>query len=332
MDFKNKDKVVSKLGLDNQAITDARRDCIDCGRCTTHCDFLTKYKVNLKELSYREDIKYSCFLCNKCNEVCPVDLSGRDIVLEMRRANPNKNFAIKFMKEPYKFRNLSDKKSGYLLFLGCNYPGAYPKTCEKVIEICSERGIDFSIDCCKKPIIEQGLEADYDSFYNNLKNKDVHTLITLCPNCYATLKNRFEGINVISIYEFLLKENIGSKLKDNINVFFPCSDKEDKEIFSRVLKYADSYNSPYESVNCCGLGGGASKHEKDLIEERQKKLLELDTENIYTYCASCSLMFRKFGLKNIKNFLSEILEVHEEPSKNYLKNVLKFSLLKRKEK
>ena len=50
-----------------------------------------------------------------------------------------------------------------------------------------------------------------------------------------------------------------------------------------------------------------------------------NAESVFTYCSSCAGIFKnRYELKNVKNFLTEILEVKEEPSSSYGKNVLRF--------
>ncbi|WAW15802.1 (Fe-S)-binding protein [Peptostreptococcus equinus] len=310
-------------------IDKTRKKCIECNICTHNCDFLSKYNINLKDFTSREDLRLSCFLCDKCYELCPVDLSGKDIAIELRKEYPSNTKKVEFMKNRYKFRNNSKKESNYLLFLGCNYPGTYPKTCQKLIDICTKMGIDYSVDCCKKPVQEQGANADFAYLENLFKEKNTDTLICTCPNCYYLLKENL-SINVISVYEFLHIHNLGKKIEGQIPIFFPCSDRIYREMFKYISYYIESFTSPFDKVNCCGLGGGAMKNEMDLIEDKKKRMHELWDGAIYTYCASCSGIFRKYGLQNIMNILSEILEVHEEPSNSYAINVLKYKFKGRK--
>lgn len=100
--------------------------CIDCKKCKDQCVFLSKYNLDLAGFAKREDLRYSCFLCGKCKQVCPVNLDGKEISLYMRKNNPKGSFKVKFMKENYKFKNTSSKKAKDLIFLGCNYPGFFP--------------------------------------------------------------------------------------------------------------------------------------------------------------------------------------------------------------
>ena len=86
-----------------------RQDCIKCGACTKSCKFLEKYSMNLLDFCDREDLRYSCFMCDRCKEVCPKDLSGRQIALEHRQKDPKGLDSVEFMKNKYKLRNNSKK-------------------------------------------------------------------------------------------------------------------------------------------------------------------------------------------------------------------------------
>lgn len=310
-------------------IEKTKKECIDCGRCTKNCLFLEKYGIHLKDFTEREDLRYHCFLCDKCRDVCPKDLSGREIALELRRENPKDNRYVQWLKNPYKFRNTKYTKTKDLLYFGCNYPGYYPKTCEKLVEIAKEQDCDYSIDCCKKPIVEAGSTVDYVKEDLAFQQKKVDRLVCLCPNCYHLLKEKLQ-VQVISIYQWLWEKGIGEKITEKAEVFFPCSDRYKLEIFPYIQKYLDDYEDAFQSVNCCGLGGGAKGFEKEILEQTGKNLRDLQTKNIYTYCSSCAGIFQTYRLKNIKNFLSEILGVHEVVSPDYGKNVIRWKVKRRR--
>lgn len=312
------------MGEQKNIVSKIKDECIRCDICKNNCSFLEKYNINLLDFVNRKDLRYSCFLCNKCESVCPKNLSGRDLALDMRKKNPKGVLKTKFIKNNYKFSNNSKRNSKDLLYLGCNYPGFFPETSKKLIDICKEKGIDYSIDCCKKPVYEKGGYAKISQIKELCKIKNVRRLICCCPNCYHFLKDKID-IEVISIYKFLKENNIGQKIQGEVNVFFPCSDRYNKEIFKDIKYYIKDYKNPYKKINCCGLGGGAIDCEKDLIEDISNYMNENEKDNIYTYCSSCAGIFtNKYKLNNVKNFLSEILGTNESASSNYGKNILKF--------
>ena len=303
-------------------IEKTRSKCINCNLCKKNCDFLSKYNINLKEFSYRDDLKNSCFMCGRCKNVCPLDLSGSDIAFEMRKSCSDGNF-VKLYKENYIFKNYKKNNSETLIFLGCNYPGFFPKTVKKLIEEAAKIGADFCIDCCQKPVYELGYEVSFDKMNRKFVKMGIKELVCVCPNCYYFLKDKL-CINVINIYEYLYKNNIGNKIKETPNVFFPCSDRYNREIFTSIEKFIDKYNEPFNDIICCGLGGGAKKYEKEIVNKISEKIKLKKSPNIYTYCSSCAGAFNGYGAEGVKNFLSEILGVHESVSENYIKNIFKY--------
>lgn len=299
-------------------------NCIHCKKCTRSCSFLLKYNMDLSDFAKDDSKADSCFLCGKCDSVCPKKLSGVKVALEHRKNQNRLNAKIRFMKNRYKLRNNSKQKSRDLLYLGCNYPGYYPQTSRELIRICKEMGIDYSVDCCKKIVYELGSRPDMGQVKNLMAEKGVQRLICCCPNCYHFLKQELD-IEVIDVYSFLKESGLGTKIEEKVHVFFPCSDRYKREIFTSIQSFISEFSDSFQEINCCGLGGGAVAHERELVLQNSEKMKELGCENVYTYCSSCSGIFRNtYKLENVKNFLSEILGVKEEPSQNYAKNVLMF--------
>lgn len=313
----------------NELFNHTKNNCIHCSACTKNCFFLNKYNLDLAEFTSKPELAYSCSLCDKCNFVCPKDLSGKFISLKHRSSQKKDYLRAKFLKGNYIFKNIPKKYSDTLLFLGCNYPGYYPLTSLKLIEICTTFRITYSIDCCKKPIVETGAEYDFKKLEKSFIEKGIKKIICVCPNCYHLFLKEMKNIKIINIYEFLRLNNLGYKISEKPNIFFPCSDRYNHKIFNDIKYFlANGYIDKFKKVNCCGLGGGASRHEPEMLKATSNLIHEINADNIYTYCSSCSGIFNKYNLKNIKNLLSEILKVNEEVSNEYLKNVTKFKLKK----
>lgn len=98
------------MGDQKNIVSKIKDECIRCYICKNNCGFLKKYNINLLEFVNRKDLRYSCFLCNKCESVCPKNLSGRDLALDMRKKKPKGVVKTKFIKNNYKFSNNSKKK------------------------------------------------------------------------------------------------------------------------------------------------------------------------------------------------------------------------------
>lgn len=198
--------------------------CIHCGRCTSVCEFLTKYGLDLDGFNSREDLAYSCYLCGDCKRVCPVDIDGREISLIMRDEKVSENKGktdsgyglVKLEKRNYKFKSYKKSKGKSVLYPGCNFLSFYPKTSDKLIEMLSERGIGVIFDCCTKPISELGLESDsvssVDLLNKHILENNIEELIMVCPNCYYFLKDKINA-KCISIYKKLDELGLGKKLE-----------------------------------------------------------------------------------------------------------------------
>ena len=142
-------------------------ECIHCTACTKKCLFLTKYKMDLGEFAKRPELAKSCFMCDSCLRACPIDLDGAKVAIN-HREDLGGYGAVKFMKSPYKFRNNSKIKTKDILMFGCAFPGHYPETTKYLIDM-FEGKMDFSIDCCGKPLEDSGLISDFEK---NLENRN----------------------------------------------------------------------------------------------------------------------------------------------------------------
>ncbi|WP_300408851.1 (Fe-S)-binding protein [Lagierella sp.] len=305
--------------------------CIECGKCTKNCDFLKKYDLNLKDYVKRDDLKYSCFLCGKCNRVCPVDLDGRIIAQEHRKGEERGFTLMKMEKSPYIFRNNSKKKSDTLLFLGCSFPRQYPETSKKLVEIFEEKGIDFSLDCCGKPVFETGdmkrAKKDKKRLEEIFKKKGVKRIVTACMNCYYFFKANYD-IEVVSVYHELKELGLGRKVEEEKNIFVPCPDRKTLEVLEEIKYFVPNLNTPFEDVQCCGLGGLAISREPEIADGFIKKLKSYD-KPITTYCASCSSRFRRADLNLSGHILCDILNVKEIERLKFLSGSLELRNFRR---
>lgn len=294
-------------------------NCINCGKCTSNCPFLSKYNINLKDFTDREDLAYSCFECNKCEYLCPKDLNGKYISLLLRKKNPKYKF-VKLTKDRYPFRNLTNtkKSSPDLLYLGCNFPAFYPETSKVLIKLFKDNNFTFSIDCCRKPAASSGYkEENSPNLEKEIKELEVKRIVTACPNCYHYLDGKYNA-EVISIYKWLEEYDYIIDIEKECNVFFPCSDRYNREIFEVIKRHAPKWNDKFVSTNCCGAGGLASKIEKNIAEEMTASI---QNEEIYTYCATCSMRFSKYN--KVHHFASAFIGIDEDVDTNFFKNALK---------
>ena len=267
-------------------------DCIHCGNCTRHCDFLTKYQLDLEGFSQHPELAYHCFLCGECTACCPKGIDGREIALKMRCKKVEEQNGV-FSKVPeikrqkmlvlekknYLFCNYRHSTSGSVLFPGCNFPSFYPKTTQKLIELLKEHaGMGVVMDCCGKPIFELGMEKESkaicDGLSKRLHQSGVTELVVLCPNCYAFLKEHLD-IPVVSIYQKLLGLNLVQPLrKELFPLYLPCPDRHSREMFESFIPLLQGQIEEIKGIQCCGLGGCAAACEPEISAGFGQKMKE----------------------------------------------------------
>lgn len=319
--------------------------CIDCGKCTKNCLFLKKYNINLKEYANRLDLAYNCYLCGECKRVCPVDIDGRQMSLNLRKEKIEKGYnlyrkgysLLLLEKRNYIFKNYKNVNSKAAFFPGCNFPAYYPDTSRLILEkLEKDFGISTIFDCCGKPIAELGIDREEakmkDRLNNRLKELNIEELILLCPNCYYYFKDNL-NIKVSMIYEHdeimesLIVKGDCNKIEGLL--FLPCPDKNQGTIYKMLEKYINK-NSLQEitDIQCCGAGGCASIREKDLTKNLQDGFKTYN-EKIYVYCATCSGMIRKSNVR-VEHILCKLLNTDEKISTGIrtVKNRALFSVKK----
>lgn len=300
--------------------------CINCKLCTKNCDFLEKYNMDLSDFSKKEDLAYNCFLCGKCREVCPKDIDGKAIAINMRQkkvAQGNKKLIDKNYnmllreKNPYIFANYKNSNKKSVLFPGCNFISFYPKTSKALINTFIKYDIGVIFDCCQKPIDELGLKEDANKNLQRLRDtiskENIEEIIVVCPNCYYFLGEKLD-IKIVTIYEKLKELNMGEKIKDTcLPLYYPCPDRKEKLFFKTITPFIEGeIKDSFKDTQCCGLGGCAATKEKDIAENMAKSVSLVGEKELFTYCASCVGNFRRKGFKNSYHLLSLILNVDEE--------------------
>lgn len=295
--------------------------CIHCGQCTNHCDFLSKYEMDLGDVERLRSHTYGCFLCGECDRVCPMGIRGSYLFLQLRRMQvrdgglEEKPYSFVLNeKRNYRFRNYRKAAEGSVLFPGCNFPSMFPKTNQRIIDLCREKGIGVVYDCCGKPIAELGLYKDEQRILQELAGRlsaeGVREIITMCPNCYQFLKGRIPQ-EVTSIYEVLPELVSEIYSPKNIEIQIPCPDRADLAWYGKISKILGYEPKITEAKQCCGLGGMASAKEPELAKSFGAGLVQGKTNT--TFCASCAGQFARNG-KDIRHILSLMLGIEEAPA------------------
>lgn len=309
--------------------------CVHCHKCRDNCSFLKKYSIDIGDTEKLKELAYHCFLCGKCTEVCPINIDGRQTVLDFRRERVDSDEGAQIEKKykgalaekrNYKFRNWKHVTSGAVFFPGCNFPSLFPKTCSKASKIFEKHGIGTVYECCGKPVGELGFATDEDRIFDEirtrLKENHVEELIVACPNCRGFFGDKL-GVKITGVYAKLKELGEGRALNLDAKVFLPCPDRQGNVWMDEVKEFIKGEITYVEGVQCCGLGGNAIALEKELSRGFTEEFKAQDPGQVYTYCASCTGRIVRNGFKTINHLLPIILETEETPDtgKSYLNRV-----------
>jgi fumarate reductase (CoM/CoB) subunit B len=301
-------------------------ECIGCGTCRRNCEFLTKYNLDFTCREALYELAYHCFLCGKCNEVCPMDIDGKGYILELRRQRTAKNggkipedgYADAVAeKMDYALRDYKDANTEVVFFPGCNFPAVYPETTRIIYQILKDKaGAGIAVDCCGLPISDLGLLEDEERIVTQinaeLKAGGVKELVVACVNCDYFLTDRLD-IKVTSVFEKLKELGVGKKIEvKDMKLFLPCSDRVDKRWLAELAPYLPEDYEIKNPLQCCGLGGAGKVKEAEIYDKFSSQFRDSDDKNVFAYCASCAGVFTKAGTQPVRHVLTEILETYEE--------------------
>ena len=312
--------------------------CIHCHKCRDNCGFLAKYGIDIGDTDKLRGLAYHCFLCGNCTEVCPVDIDGRQIILDMRRETAsgdklneiNKTYrGLIREKKNYLYRNWRHVTGGCIYFPGCNFPSMYPKTNTLISKKLAEHGIGTVYECCGKPIAELGMESDEERILSEIRKRieeeQITEIVTACPNCRGFFGERL-GVKITGIFAKFSELGLGRKIDGDVRIYVPCPDRKEKLWIDEIRPFVSGEISFVGGVQCCGLGGSAIVKEPELADGFVDVLKEQcgDGGGVYTYCASCIGRFRRSRAVGAGHLLAKVTGTEEraDTAKSYVNRVL----------
>ncbi len=314
--------------------------CIHCHVCRDRCEFLKKYQIDIGDTERLRALAYRCFLCGTCSELCPLGIDGRQIVLDMRREQVERQGGrlrekgtglLLLEKKRYLYKNYRNQTEGTVLFPGCNFPSFYPQTTKYLAGLLRRKaGIGIVFDCCGKPLAELGLMAEEERIIRELdarfRDSGIREIIALCPNCFHFLKDRLQ-VKVTGIYEKLGELGLGKQIEEELSVFLPCPDRAGRELLGQISCFLDNPPVLCGQGQCCGLGGGASSRERELSDRMAGELR--GEKHLAVYCASCAGNLIRKGCGDTEHILVKILGTGEKADTAHsLANRIKFKYWK----
>ena len=210
-----------------------------------------------------------------------------------------------------------------LYFRGCTArekETSIQKATEKLLDIA---GVDYHIledeKCCGSVLLRTG-------FFNEAqrqieKNTEVlkgEKIITSCAGCYKTLKDDYEGLDVIHISQLLDELIRDGKLnleKGELDVTYhdSCHLARHMEVFDEPRNVIGALANLVEMENnrenslCCGAGGGVKSAYPEIATQmamtRIDQAMDTGCKTLVTACPFCKL--------NLSNDELEVLDLTE---------------------
>ena len=210
-----------------------------------------------------------------------------------------------------------------LYFRGCTArekETSIQKATEKLLDIA---GVDYHIledeKCCGSVLLRTG-------FFNEAqrqieKNTEVlkgEKIITSCAGCYKTLKDDYEGLDVIHISQLLDELIRDGKLnleKGELDVTYhdSCHLARHMEVFDQPRNVIGALANLVEMENnrenslCCGAGGGVKSAYPEIATQMAKtrigQAMDTGCKTLVTACPFCKL--------NLSNDELEVLDLTE---------------------
>lgn len=296
--------------------------CISCHTCTQGCHFLGTYQMTLADFAQHPEYATECCLCNNCMRTCPVDISGADIAQAHRSIQKRYPRWITWAAKHYPLKSWRQHLSKRILFLGCNIPKYYPKTADALIDLLGKEGITHRIDCCRRPALETGTDANLIQLYRSFIEEGVEEIVVACPNCYYTLHEARKQLlesdacttalkerliascdkatsipTITSIYQVLhqIAWQVPQMPDKPLPIYIPCPDRDTHHLLHDIEQLIP-VKPVCTEVQCCGLGGQVYRHHPNTILEAQQRLAHhffreyppSSNQPCYMYCASCA--------------------------------------------
>ena len=191
---------------------------------------------------------------------------------------------------------------------------------EKLLDLA---GVDYHVledeKCCGSVLLRTGfIEEAEKQIEENTKVLKGEKIITSCAGCYKTLKDDYEGLDVMHISQLLdnlIKENRLSFKKADLNVTYHDSCHlgrhrnvfdEPRNVIERAANLVEMENSHDDSL-CCGAGGGVKSAYPEIAGEmartRISQAKETGCGTLVTSCPFCKL--------NLENDEIEVLDLTE---------------------
>lgn len=345
-----------------QAAKEAGR-CLKCScdSCRKKCDLVgfynkspmkimeevrgtTEVKSVVSDITVATKMISSCNQCGYCSEVCPENISFREMFLKARQQMLKKDklpwaFNDFFLRDMYDaheaktfFSPVANKKAvEYLFFPGCQLGASDPRYVLESYKVMVEHEENTALlaDCCGIPAVWAGVEISDNSQYKSVMDEwerlGKPVMVFACASCMKTICGYNKDVQGIMIYELFDRWEIKPKRKlmnAEYVVFDSCSARNDfqtqesvRNIARRAGAQLRQIDTQQKGAKCCGYGGQSAIVNPEYTESViQKRIKESELPYI-TYCSNCRDTFAYRGKEavHILDLLFDINDLDRKP-------------------
>ena len=210
-----------------------------------------------------------------------------------------------------------------LYFRGCTAREKQTEISKATERLLDLAGVDYHVlddeKCCGSVLLRTGFEKQAkEQIKKNSKILKDEKIITSCAGCYKTLKEDYDGLDVVHISQLLdelIRENKLNFTKTDFKVTYhdSCHLGRHMDVFDEprnaiesVADIVEMENSREDSL-CCGAGGGVKSAYPEIADQMAKSRLaqarETGCETLVVSCPFCKL--------NLENDEIEVLDLTE---------------------
>jgi len=210
-----------------------------------------------------------------------------------------------------------------LYFRGCTAREKQTDISKATEELLALAGIDYHVledeKCCGSVLLRTGFESEAkEQIEKNTEVLKDEKIIVSCAGCYKTLKEDYEGLDVIHISQLLdelIRENKLELTKTDLDVTYHDSCHlgrhcnvfdEPRNVIEIVANLVEMENNRENSL-CCGAGGGVKSAYPEIASQMaQSRIAQAKETNCKTLVTSCP-----FCKLNLENDEIEVLDLTE---------------------
>jgi Fe-S oxidoreductase len=310
--------------------------CLTCGTCSAGCavrevdkNYNPRKLVRMVLLGMEEyfrqnpGVPYSCNICGLCEETCPYGINVGKLSIALREylveeglgplANHKSILAdLDFGISPDYTISLPDPdhpECERVFFPGCNLSSYNPELVLAAWSYLRSQfpGTGLILRCCGAPAHDLGMHQRYgeiaDSLQVEMERLGARELITSCPDCYHTIKDRQYPFRLTSIYEVVdgagLPAGFAEARRDTpVLLHDSCKARWEEDMQAGVRSLlagigfsVEEFSYAGKLTRCCGQGGMIYGLSPFRVMSLTRLRLEETKTGMMTYCAACRETF-----------------------------------------